>query len=122
MDRMTHNATTGGLARATVNLFQKWGLTDREACVLLGGISVDGWHRLKDGDFRHITQEQQSRMAILMSIHQGLRYLFRDPTRGYAWIRKPNAIFEGISALDVMMRGSVGDLTDVRDYLDADRA
>ena len=60
-------------------------------------------------------------MAILMGIHKGLRYLFSDAARGYAWIRKPNANFGGQSALDIMMRGEITDLIDLRGYLDAER-
>jgi len=61
------------------------------------------------------------RMALLIGIHKGLRYLFRDPERGYAWIRKPNAAFEGHSALDVMLRGEMTDLIALRDWLNAER-
>jgi hypothetical protein len=56
-----------------------------------------------------------------MGIHKALRYLFTEPARGYAWIRKPNEAFAGQSALDVMMRGEITDLIDLRSYLDAER-
>ena len=60
-------------------------------------------------------------MAHLMGIHKGLRYLFRDPARGYAWIRKPNATFGGQSALDLMLRGEMSDLAALREWIDAER-
>nr|WP_249296685.1 MbcA/ParS/Xre antitoxin family protein [Acidiphilium multivorum] len=56
-----------------------------------------------------------------MGIHKALRYLFTDPARGYAWIRKPNDAFEGRSGLDLMLRGEITDLMDLRKYLDAER-
>ncbi len=49
------------------------------------------WARWKDGSIGRIDRDLRARMAILMGIHKGLRYLFTDPARGYAWIRKPNA-------------------------------
>ena len=56
-----------------------------------------------------------------MGIHKALRYLFADPARGYAWVRKPNAALAGQSALDVMLRGEISDLIDLRAWLDAER-
>ena len=109
------------LARTTVNLFRAWGLTDAEARVLLGDMTQRTWARWKVGDIGRIDRDLRARMAILMGIHKGLRYLFSDPARGYAWIRKPNANFNGQSALDVMMRGEITDLIDLRAYLDAER-
>ncbi|HHS88879.1 MAG TPA: DUF2384 domain-containing protein [Rhodobacteraceae bacterium] len=109
------------LARATINLFRKWQLSDLEARTLLGGMAPRTWARWKEGNIGRIDRDLRARMAILMGIHKGLRYLFTDPARGYAWIRKPNANFGGQSALDVMMRGEITDLIDIRSYLDAER-
>jgi hypothetical protein len=109
------------LARATVILFRVWGLTDSEARVLLGDMARRTWARWKTGDIGLIDRDLRARMAILMGIHKALRCLFAEPARGYAWIRKPNEAFGGRSALDVMMRGEITDLIDLRSYLDAER-
>lgn len=109
------------LARATTNLVERWGLSDKEARRLLGGMTSGTWARWKQGDIGRISRDLRARMAILMGIHVGLRYLFADPARGYDWIRKPNGIFGGRCALDIMMRGDITDLIDVRDYLHAER-
>lgn len=109
------------LARATVNLFNAWGLTDQEARVILGEMAQRTWARWKAGDIGRIDRDLRARMAILMGIHKALRYLFIDPVRGYAWIRKPSDAFGGRSALDVMLRGEITDLIDLRKYLDAER-
>ena len=61
------------------------------------------------------------RMAHLLGVHKGLRYLFREPARGYAWIRKPNTAFGGMSALDFMLRGELSDLAAMRAWLNAVR-
>lgn len=109
------------LARATVNLFRAWQLSDNEARTLLGDMAQRTWARWKEGNIGRIDRDLRARMGILMGIHKALRYLFTDPARGYAWIKKPNAAFAGQSALDVMMRGDITDLIDLRSYLDAER-
>ncbi|PIO97431.1 MbcA/ParS/Xre antitoxin family protein [Pleomorphomonas carboxyditropha] len=109
------------LARATVNLSKAWKLSDAEATVLLGGMSARTWARWKEGSIGRIDRDLRMRMAHLMGIHKGLRYLFKEPARGYEWIRKPNDTFDGQSALDLMLRGEMSDLADMRAYLDAER-
>ncbi|MHA3979182.1 antitoxin Xre-like helix-turn-helix domain-containing protein [Halovulum sp. GXIMD14794] len=108
------------LARATMKLFGKWQLSDREARTLLGGMAQRTWVRWKAGDTGLIGRDLRARMANLIGIHKGLRCLFSDPARGYAWIRKPNSSFDGMSGLDVMMRGEMTDLIDLHSYLDAE--
>ena len=109
------------LARATVNLFRAWGLSDGEARTLLGDMAQRTWARWKTGDIGRIDRDLRARMAILMGIHKALRYLFRDPQQAYAWPRKPNAVFGGRSALEVMLGGELTDLMRVRRVLDAER-
>ena len=109
------------LARATLRLFALWGLSDQEACELLGGLSSRTWARWKAGNIGRVDRDLATRMSIMMGIHKGLRYLFTDKERAYRWIRKANDAFEGQSALDIMMRGSIFDLQHVRSYLDAER-
>lgn len=117
----------GALARTTVNLFKAWKLSDAEACILLGDMSPrtwarwKAWARWKEGSVGRIDRDLRMRMAHLMGIHKGLRYLFRDAARGYAWIRKPNTAFGGLSALDLMLRGEISDLAALREWLNAER-
>ncbi len=114
-------AEARALARTTVNLFKAWKLADAEACTLLGSMSPRTWARWKDGGFGRIDRDLRMRMAHLMGIHKGLRYLFREPARGYTWLRKPNAAFGGSSALDLMLRGEMADLSAMREWIDAER-
>jgi Protein of unknown function (DUF2384) len=39
-----------------------------------------------------------------------MRAIFRESTRAYAWIKAPNAAFQGHSALEVMLGGEMADL------------
>lgn len=115
------DAEAAALARTTVNLFRAWDLSDLEARTLLGDMAQRTWARWKLGEIGRVDRDLRARMAILMGIHKALRYLFAEPARGYAWIRKPNEAFAGRSALDIMMRGEITDLLDLRGYLDAER-
>ena len=54
-------------------------------------------------------------------MHKALRYLYRDADQAYAWVKKPNAMFSGQRALDIMLEGSIFALERVRAYLDAER-
>lgn len=109
------------MARAAVNLFRHWGITDAEACVLLGGVSKRTFARWKDGEIGRLTIDQKTRLSTLMGIHKALRILFTEKARVYEWVKKPNKAFGGRSALDIMLGGYLTDLFRVRHYLDAAR-
>jgi hypothetical protein len=116
------DAEAGALVRTTINLFNVWKLTDAQSCTLLGGLSGRTWSRWKDGVPGRIDRDLRMRMAHLMGIHRGVRYLFKDVSRGYAWIKEPNAAFGGSSALDIMLQGELSDLAVMREWLDAERS
>lgn len=108
-------------ARAVIVLFEKWGLTDAVARDVLGGLSPRTYARWKAGDHKHITRDQATRLSLLMGVHKGLRSLFKDPRRGYAWMTKPNDIFGGRTPAEIMAQGDMFSLARIRSYLDAER-
>ena len=108
-------------ARAVINLFARWELTDEEAGQILGGLSLRTYARWKKGEIGRIDRDLATRLSLLLGMHKALRYLFRDPDHAYAWVKKPNAMFGGRRALDVMLDGSIFALERVRAYLDAER-
>ena len=114
-------AEAAAMLRAVFRLFERWGVTDTEARVLLGQPSSSTLYRWKRGEIGSIPSDTIWRLADLMGIHKALRYLFADVERCYAWVRKPNLAFAGLSALDRMLAGAPADITAVRAYLDADR-
>ena len=71
------------MARATVNLIGKWELTDAQASVLLGGLSVRTWARWKTGTIGRIPRDLKSRLSNLMGIHKALRIIFAEADRAY---------------------------------------
>ena len=110
------------MARAALNLFSKWGLSDSEARALLGGVSSSTYNRWKTGSIGRISADLATRLSILMGIHKGLGYLFSDPARRYRWVKRSNKAFSGRTPLEVMTEGnSMFSLMRVRTYLDAER-
>lgn len=114
-------AEAAAMLRAAFNLFERWQLTDNESRTLLGLPSESTFYRWKRGEVSSIARDTVWRLGDLMGVHKGLRYMFREPTRGYEWVRKPNTAFGGRSALDRMLAGAPADITAVRNYLDAER-
>jgi hypothetical protein len=109
------------MARAAVNLFSRWQVSDRDACTLLGGLSPRSYARWKKGEFGRIGRDLAARLSNLMGIHKALRIIFAEPERGYLWIRAENQAFGGHSAMAIMLNGELTDLMRVRRYLDAER-
>ncbi len=106
--------------RACLNLFRLWGVSDDQATILLD-LPRRTFARWKSGAIGRISRDGKARLSNILGIHKALKIVFRDPARGYAWIKAPNDSFGGSSALNVMVRGELTDLIRVRRYLDAER-
>lgn len=106
--------------RAALNLFRLWNVTDEEAATLLD-LPPRTYRRWKAGELGRIDRDGKARLSNIMGIHKALRIIFREPQRGYGWIRTPNKVFGNRTALDVMLGGELTDLMRVRRYLDAER-
>ncbi len=110
----------GAMFRAALNLFRLWGVTDDQAAIILD-LPRRTFARWKTGEIGRISRDGKARLSNLMGIHKALRIIFKEPARGYGWIKASNAAFSGRSALDVMLHGELTDLMRVRHYLDAER-
>jgi len=115
------DAEGSAMARATVNLFGQWKLTDAQASALLGGLSARTWARWKVGEIGRIPRDLKARLSNLMGIHKALRIIFTEKERGYEWISRQNKDLGGASALDIMLGGELTDIMRVRRYLDTVR-
>lgn len=105
-------------ARAVVNLFRLWDVTDIEARDLLGGLPRHTWSRWKAGDIGPIRRDLGTRLSLYLGIHSALRLIFgNDRDRLYGWMRRGNSAFGGASALEVICKGQMLDLWRVRQFL-----
>ena len=114
------DAEAAAMFRAVLNLFRLWGVAEDQAAVILD-LAPRTYARWKTGAPGRIGRDGKARLSNLMGIHKALRLIFREPSRGYAWIKAANQAFGGRSALDVMTGGELTDLMRVRRYLDAER-
>jgi hypothetical protein len=106
--------------RAVLNLLRLWDVTDEEAAILVD-LPVRTFRRWKAGDLGRIDRDGKARLSNLLGIYKALRIIFREPQRGYAWIKAPNEAFGNRTALEVMLGGELTDLMRVRRYLDTER-
>ena len=113
-------AEAAAMFRAVLNLVAKWDLTDEQAATLLD-MPVRTYRRWKAGQPGRFHRDARARLSNLLGMHKALRILFREPERGYRWVKAPNAAFGGASALEVMLGGELTDLMRVRRYLDSER-
>ena len=106
--------------RASLNLFRLWGVNADQAATILD-VPRRTFARWQAGDVGRLGRDGKARLSNLMGIHKALKIVFTEASRGYGWIKAPNAAFGGRSALDVMLGGELTDLMRVRRYLDAER-
>ena len=52
-------------------------------------LPVRTYRRWKAGELGRIDRDGKARLSNLMGIHKALRIIFREPQRGYAWIKAP---------------------------------
>lgn len=121
VNSVTAQQEAAALFRASLSLFEKWGVTDEQAAMLLG-MELRAYRRWKGQGGGKCSSECHARLLNLMSIDRALRMIFREPGRAYSWIRTDNAAFDGVSALHLMLDGELADIMRVLRYLEAECA
>jgi len=109
------------MQRTVGNIFARWGVTDGEAAVILGGISAKTFRRWREGAYGRVNRDLADRLSYVIGIHRALRVIFREPANGYAWMRRPNEELGGVTPVELLLRGGMGDLERLRRYLDSVR-
>lgn len=110
---------TSGLEKRELvsKVFSLWGVNGREAQELLGGIGASTWRRWGLGYPIKVSRDLNSRIDLLLSIHDQLSLSPDDPDRGYAWLRRPNPMLGGSVPLDLMICGTIMTLARIESYL-----
>ncbi len=110
--------------QAFFSLSAHWTLSASEERVLLGTPPESTFYKWKaEQTCARLSRDALERISYLLGIYKSLNILLPSPRAANEWVRKPNAapIFNGQSALDRMLAGSIVDLADVRRYLDVQR-
>jgi hypothetical protein len=107
--------------RTFFRLAAAWQLSTDEARIRLGQPARATFFQWKGGRIGRLSHDVVSRISWLLGIWKALQILFADATRADAWLRQPNELLGGQTALQRMLAGDVGDLAAVRSVLDAAR-
>lgn len=109
--------------RTFFRIAERWGLSATEQMTLLGLGSRSTYFKWKKDGTDNLTRDTLERISYVFGIYKALGILLPDERAADGWVRRPNTAppFNGKSALDRMLSGSVVDLHVVRQYLDAER-
>ena len=109
--------------RTFFRIAEAWRLTQTEARTLLGDPPESTYYKWKSGKVGSVSSDLIERISYVLGIYKALQILLPDPAAADTWVKRPNAapLFNGRSALDLMLSGRVADLFLVRQFLDAER-
>lgn len=115
--------TAAAALRTFFRIASAWKLTQAQARVLLGSPPESTYYRWKAGHVGTVSRDLLERVSYVLGIYKALQLLIPVPDAADTWVKRPNAapLFNGRSALELMLSGRVADLFLVRQYLDAQR-
>ncbi len=119
-----HSPKAGRVAlKGFFEIAKCWGLSTQEQRTLLGDLPRSTFHKYQKLPEVALSRDLLERISYILGIYKNLGILFSDARSADTWIRRPNTAypFNGQSALERMLAGSVTDLAAVREYLDAER-
>lgn len=114
------SSTLAAEMEAFLEISRKWDLGTEEQITLLGTPGRSTFFKWKK-EGGNLPQDTAERLSHILAIWKALRILFTVDERAEQWIRRPNDMFDGQSALEVMLQGKMSDIFAVRQYLDAQR-
>jgi len=100
----------------------KWDLKSNDAMALLGGVSSGRYFELKRRHKGALTQDELTRVSLLIGIFKSLNILFNEKLANQ-WVSRPNSnpTFHDAPPLLAMIRGGVPGMLSVRRLLDSRR-
>ncbi|HKY64629.1 MAG TPA: MbcA/ParS/Xre antitoxin family protein [bacterium] len=109
--------------KAFFKIAEVWGLNPQQQKTILGIQAPSTFYKYKNLDVKKLPKDTLERISYILGIFKALQILLPDEKSSDAWVKKSNTapLFGGRSALDRMLSGNVGDLYEVRKYLDAQR-
>ena len=122
---LTDPATRQRLSPAAIEAFFKivasWELTSEDGMTLLGGTSNGRYYSLKRSRKGTLTQDELTRISLLIGIFKALNILFQRKLANQ-WITRPNSnpMFKGAAPLAALQHG-IPQMINVRRLLDSRR-
>jgi uncharacterized protein (DUF2384 family) len=122
---LTDSARRKRLSRPAIEAFfrivEKWELKSQDAMALLGGTSHGRYYELKKNRRGALTQDELTRVSLLIGIFKALNILFRQKLANQ-WVSRPNTntMFSNAPPLATLRAGIPG-MISVRRLLDSRR-
>jgi uncharacterized protein (DUF2384 family) len=106
--------------QAILKIIEKWSLKNEDAMALLGGISNGRYYELKKTRKGALTQDELTRVSLLIGIFKALHILFSEKLANQ-WISRPNTnpVFSNAPPLAFLIKHGIPGLVHVRCMLDA---
>ena len=123
---LTDSATRKRLSPAAIDVFldisDKWGLKSHDAMLLLGGMSSGRYYRLKKNRNGLLTQDELTRVSLVVGIFQALNTLFsKKLANQWVWRQNSNPMFKNQPPLVFLIQGGMPGILAVRRLLDSRR-
>jgi uncharacterized protein (DUF2384 family) len=121
-DTPTRRKLSSAAITAFFSIVEKWSLKNEDAMALLGGVSNGRYYDLKKHRTGLLTQDELTRVSLLIGIFKSLNILFGEKLAD-AWISRPNSnpMFGGEPPLKTLIQGGVPGILSVRRLLDSRR-
>jgi len=109
--------------KAFLRIMDRWGIKDRDARELLGGVSSGSFYGLKKEPARRVLdQDTLTRISLLIGMFKALNILYSQRLAD-AWMALPNSnpMFRGSTPLAYILRLGQPGMVEVRQMLDTRR-
>ena len=119
-DSATRKRVSPAAIEAVLTILKKWGLKNDDAMLLLGGISKGRYYGLKKSSTGQLTQDELTRVSLLIGIFKALNILFSEKLANQ-WVSRPNSnpMFKNQPPLVFLIQGGIPGMLTVRRFLDS---
>ena len=121
-DAATRMRLSPSAIAAFFKIAEAWNINNDDAMRLLGGVSNGRFYSLKKTHKGELTQDELTRISLLIGIFKALNILFARKLAD-RWMSLPNSgpMFHGASPLASLMEGGMPAMVQVRRLLDSRR-
>jgi|SRR5579864_966149 uncharacterized protein (DUF2384 family) len=121
-DPRTRKRLSGPAIEAFFKIVEAWHISGDDAMGLLGGISNGRFYQLKRTRHGLLTQDELTRVSLLIGIFKALNILFSRKLADQ-WVMRPNSnpMFGNATPLAALLGRGVPGMLDVRRLLDSRR-
>jgi len=121
-DSGTREKLSPAAIEAVLKIAEKWDLRNADTMRLLGGISNGRYYALKKSHKSVLTQDELTRVSLLIGIFKALNILFSEKLAN-RWVSRSNSnpMFNNAPPLVLLIEGGMPGMLAVRRLLDSRR-